>query len=60
MIGHLELDNFNGTKRLADYKDIVVLMRSTRSFIVLLKRYLINLIFLVILFYLKVFYKLQK
>ena len=33
MIGHLELDNFNGTKRLADYKDIVVLMRSTRSFI---------------------------
>lgn len=33
MVGQLELDNFNGSRRLANYKDMVVLMRSTRSFI---------------------------
>lgn len=33
MVGILELDNFDKTKRLADYKDIVVLMRNTRNFI---------------------------
>lgn len=33
MIGYLELDNFDGTRRKAKYQDMVVLMRSTRSFI---------------------------
>ena len=33
MVGILELDNFDKTKRFANYKDIVVLMRNTRSFI---------------------------
>ena len=33
IVGHLELDNFDKTKRKANYKDIVVLMRNTRSFI---------------------------
>lgn len=33
MVGQLELDNYDKTRRLATYKDIVVLMRSTRSFI---------------------------
>lgn len=33
MVGHLELDNFDQTKRLTKYKDIVVLMRNTRNFI---------------------------
>lgn len=33
MVGKLELDNFDKTKRLTEYKDIVVLMRSTRNFI---------------------------
>ena len=29
IVGHLELDNFDKTKRKANYKDIVVLMRNT-------------------------------
>ena len=33
MVGKLELDNFDKTKRLTEYKDIVVLMRNTRNFI---------------------------
>lgn len=33
LVGHLELDNFDKSKRLTDYRDIVVLMRNTRSFI---------------------------
>ena len=33
MIGNLQLDNFDKTTRPANYRDIVVLMRNTRSFI---------------------------
>lgn len=33
LVGKLQLDNFDKTTRLANYRDIVILMRSTRSFI---------------------------
>lgn len=33
IVGKLELDNFDKTTRLTNYKDIVILMRNTRSFI---------------------------
>lgn len=59
MVGKLELDNFDKTKRLTEYKDIVVLMRNTRNFIAF-KRFFLNTAFQVILFYLKDFYNQMK
>lgn len=59
MVGKLELDNFDKTKRLTEYKDIVVLMRNTRNFIAF-KKIFLNTTFQVILFYLKDFYNQMK